>query len=143
MQFFTIKDEFDIKHKVLVVPLSDVEMNELEGQCRGCMPSISVSTLVQNGHPYVIVDFGVGVSWKTAIPLDQASEDGHKIGDELAIGDVLTVILTPNPKAVRIAKDKVYMNVPLEEVLAFSFLYTAEMAENYALFKMFKQPKGE
>jgi hypothetical protein len=35
------------------------------------------------------------------------------------------------------------MNVPLEEVLAFSFLYTADMAENYALFKMYKQPKGE
>ena len=34
------------------------------------------------------------------------------------------------------------MNVPLEEVLAFSFLYTADMAENYALFKMYKQPKA-
>ena len=143
MQFFTVTDESNIKHKVLVVPLSETEMNELSGQCKECMPSISVSTLVQNGHPYVIVDFGAGVSWKTAVPLDEASEDGHKIGDELAVGDVLTVILTSKPKAVRISKDKVYMNVPLEEVLAFSFLYTADMAENYALFKMFKQPKGE
>src|SRR5208283_234503 len=143
MQFFTVTDESDIKHKVLVVPLSETEMNELAGQCKECMPSISVSTLTQNGHPYVIVDFGAGVSWKTAIPLDKASEDGHRIGDELAIGDVLTVILTSKPKAVRISKDKVYMSVPLEEVLAFSFLYMADMAENYALFKMFKQPKGE
>ncbi len=143
MQFFTVTDESDIKHKVLVVPLSDIEMNELSGQCKECMPSISVSTLVQNGHPYVIVDFGAGVSWKTAISLDKASEDGHKIGDELTIGDVLTVILTSKLKAVRISKDKVYMNVPLEEVLAFSFLYTADMAENYALFEMFKQSKGE
>ena len=143
MQFFTVTDETNIKHKVLVVPLSDIEMNELAGQCKECMPSISVSTLVQNGHPYVIVDFGAGVSWKTAVPLDKASEDGHKIGDELAVGDVLTVILTSKLKAVRISKDKVYMNVPLEEVLAFSFLYTADMAENYALFKMYKQPKGE
>jgi hypothetical protein len=68
---------------------------------------------------------------------------GHKIGNELAVGDVLTVILTSKLKAVRISKDKVYMNVPLEEVLAFSFLYTADMAENYALFNMYKQPKGE
>ena len=143
MQFFTVTDETNIKHKVLVVPLSDIEMNELSGQCKECMPSISVSTLVQNGHPYVILDFGAGVSWKTAVPLDKASEDGHKIGDELAIGDVLTVILTSKTKAVRISKDKVYMNVPLEEVLAFSFLYTADMAENYALFKMVKQPKAE
>ncbi len=143
MQFLTVTDESNIKHKILVVPLSETEMNELSGQCKECMPSISVSTLVQNGHPYVIVDFGAGVSWKTAVPLDKASEDGHKIGDELAVGDVLTVILTSKLKAVRISKDKVYMNVPLEEVLAFSFLYTADMAENYALFKMFKQPKAE
>ncbi len=143
MQFLTITDESDIKHKVLVVPLNETEMSELLGECKECMPSISISTLVQNGHPYVIVDFGAGVSRKTAVPLDEASEDGHKIGDELAIGDVLTVILTSKPKAVRILKDKVYMNVPLEQVLAFSFLYMADMAENYALFKMFKQPKGE
>jgi len=143
MQFFTVTDESNIKHKILVVPINETEMNELSGQCKECMPSISVSTLVQNGHPYVIVDFGTGVSWKTAVPLDKASEDGHKIGDELALGDVLTVILTSKLKTVRISKDKVYMNVPLEEVLAFSFLYTADMAENYALFKMVKQPKAE
>ena len=75
--------------------------------------------------------------------LDEASEDGHKIGDELAVGDVLTVILTAESQAVKISKDKVYMNVPLEDVLAFSFLYTADIAENYALFNMYKQPKGE
>jgi len=143
MQFFTVTDESAVKHKVLVVPLSQTEMNELLGHCKECMPSISVSALVQNGHPYVIVDFGAGISMKTAIPLDEASEDGHKIGDELAIGDVLTVILTSKTKAVRISRDKVYMNVPLEEVLAFSFLYMADMAENYALFKMYKQSKGE
>ena len=106
-----------------------------------CMPSISISSLVQNGHPYVIVDFGAGGAWKTAIALDEASEDGHKVGDELAIGDVLTVILTSKSKAVNISKEKVYMNVPLEEVLAFSFLYTADMAENYALFKMYQAAK--
>lgn len=75
--------------------------------------------------------------------LDEVSEDGDKVGDELAVGDVLTVILTSKTRAVSVSKDKVYMNVPLEEVLAFSFLYTADMAENYAIFKMYKQPKGE
>jgi hypothetical protein len=143
MQFFTLTDESNVKHKVLIVPLNDKEMNELAGQCEKCMPSISISSLVQNGHPYVIVDFGGDGAWKTAIPLDEASEDGHKIGDELAVGDVLTVILTSEPQAVKISKDKVYMNVPLEEILAFSFLYTADIAENYALFNMYNQPKGE
>ena len=48
--------------KFLVVPLSDTEMNELSSQCKQCIPSISVSSLVQRGHPYVIVDFGAGGS---------------------------------------------------------------------------------
>ena len=45
----------------------------------------------------MIVDFGVGGLWKTAIALDEASEDGHKVGDELMVGDVLTVIFV-SPK---------------------------------------------
>ncbi len=142
MQFLTVTDESSVKHKVLVVPLSQTEMNELVGQCQKCIPSISISSLVQIGHPYVIVDFSGG-TWKTAIALDEESEDGHRVGDELAIGDVLNVILTSDTQAMRVSRDKVYMNVPLEAVLAFSFIYTADMAENYALFKMYNQPKGE
>jgi len=143
MQFFTIADESKIRHKILVIPLSDTEMNEVSGQCAKCMPSISISTLLQLGHPYVIVDFGGGDTWKTAIALDEKSQDGHKIGDELNLGDVLTVILTTKSKAANITKEKVYMNLALEEVLVFSFLYTADMAENYAFYKMYHQSKAE
>ncbi len=142
MQFFTVTDQSSIKHKVLIVPLNQKEMTQLVGQCTKCMPSISVSSVVQIGHPYVVVDFSGG-TWKTAIALDEESEDGHKVGEELEVGDVLNVILTSEPKALRVAGEKVYMNVPLESVLAFSFLYTTDIAENYALFKMIKQPKGE
>ena len=142
MQFFTIVDLSNIEHKVLVVPLNQKEMIQLVGQCENCMPSIAVSSIVQMGHPYVVVDFNGG-TWKTAIALDQESEDGHRVGDELGVGDVLNVILTSDVKAVRVSKDKVYLNVPLESVLTFSFLYTVDIAENYALFKMVKQPKGE
>jgi glucosamine 6-phosphate synthetase-like amidotransferase/phosphosugar isomerase protein len=143
MKFFTVTDDSGVKHKILVVPLSVTEMGELSAQCKECMPSISVSSMVQNGHPYVIVDFGSGGSYKTAIALDEESEDGDKVGDELGIGDLLTVILTSDSKAVKVSRDKVYMNMPLEQVIAFSFLFTADIAENYALFKMYKQPKGE
>lgn len=61
----------------------------------------------------------------------------------MEVGDILNVILTSNAKALSVSKDRVYMNVPLESVLAFSFLYTTEIAENYALSKMMKQPKVE
>jgi hypothetical protein len=143
MQFITVADEYNVKHKVLLVPLSDTEMKEVSGQCAKCMPSIAISSLIQLGHPYVIVDFGGGDAWKTAIALDEVSEDGHKIGDELAMGDVLTVILTSKSKAAEISKEKVYMNVPLEDVLVFSFLYTADMAQNYALYKIYRRQKAE
>ena len=143
MQFFTVQDESNIKHKVLLLPLTDTEMNEVSGQCAKCMPSISFSSLIQLGHPYVIVDFGGVDAWKTAIALDEVSEDGHKVGDELALGDVLTVILTSKSKAANISKDMVYLKVPLEDVLVFSFLYTADMAQNYAIYKMYQKTKGK
>ncbi len=142
MKFFTVTDQSSVKHKVLVVPLSQIEMNQLVGQCEKCLPSISISSIVQIGHSYVIVDFNGG-TWKTAIPLDEESEDGHRVGDELEVGDVLTVILTSDTKALSASKERVYMNVPLESILAFSFLYTIDIAENYALFKMMKLPKAE
>jgi hypothetical protein len=106
-----------MKHKVLVIPLNQTEMTQLMGQCEKCMPSISVSSIIQIGHPYVIVDFSGG-TWKTAIALDAESEDGHKVGDELEPGDILNVILTSDPKALVLQK-RGHMNVP-GCVLAFS-----------------------
>jgi hypothetical protein len=142
MQFFTVTDQASIKHKVLVIPLSQQEMNQVAGQCQKCMPSINVSSMIQMGRPYLIVDFGAD-AWKTAIPLDERSEDGDVVGDELAIGDVLDIILTADPKAIRVSGEKAYLNVPLEAMMAFSILITAEIAETYALHKMFTQPKAE
>jgi hypothetical protein len=142
MRFFTVTDQDSVKHKILVIPLTQPEMNQIVGQCQKCMPSIAVSSLIETGHPYVIIDFGPD-AYKTAIPLDQESEDGHRVGDELTIGDVLTVFLTADNNAMRVSGDKVYMNTPMEGVLAFSILYTAEMAENYAIFNMIEQPKAE
>lgn len=143
MQFFTVIDQLSVKHKVLVVPLNQTEMAQLVGQCRKCMPSISISSILQMGHPYLIVDFGGADSWKTGIALDEESEDGHRIGDELEMGDILNIILTSDTNALSASKERVYMNVPLEAVLAFSVIYTADIAENYALFNMIKQPKSE
>jgi hypothetical protein len=142
MQFFTVTDQDSVKHKMLVIPLDQTELNEVVGQCDKCMPTITVSSLIQMGHAYVIIDFGA-TAWKTAIPLDQESEDGHPVGEELEIGDVLTVFLVADKNAMRLSGEKVYLNVPLQATIAFSVLYTAEMAENYAVYKMVQQPKAE
>ncbi len=142
MKFFTVTNRDNTKHKVLVVPLSQIEMNKLKGQCQQCMPSIAISSLLLFGHSYVIVDFGSD-TWKTAIPLDEKSEDGHPLGDELEVGDILNVVLTSEKNAMHVSGEKVYMNVPLEAILAFSILFTADMAENYKLHKMMGQPNAE
>lgn len=53
------------------------------------------------------------------------------------------MILTSDAHALSVSKERIYTNVPLESPLAFSVLYTADIAENYALFKMIKTSKGE
>jgi hypothetical protein len=55
---------------------------------------------------------------------------------------VLNIILIPEPQALNASKEGANMNVPLEAVLSFNVLYTADIAETYALFKVIKQPKG-
>ena len=68
--------------------------------------------------------------------LDEESEDDHRIGHELELGEVLNIILTSDAKDLSASKERIYMNVPLEAVLAFSVIYTADIAENFALFNM-------
>jgi len=106
MKFFTVTDKSSVIHKILIIQLSETQMNQVSGQCAKCMPSIHTSSLVQAGHPYVVADFGGPDAWKTAIALNETSQDGHKIGDELALGDVLTVILTSKPEAVTVSETK-------------------------------------
>ena len=115
-------------------------MKQLLGQCEKCIPSIYISSIIQMGHPYVVVDFSGG-TWKTAIALDEKVHDDHLIGDEIEMGDVVDVVLTSEADALMVEGGKVYLNVPIESIFSFSFLYTAEIAENYALYKMIKQPK--
>jgi hypothetical protein len=67
----------------------------------------------------------------------------HRSGDELVVGAILNVDFNAESNALRVSGEKVYMNVPVESVLAFSFLYDAEIAENYSLFRMMKQPNAE
>lgn len=133
MQLYSLTDESNLKHNFLVIQLSEKEFNELVGQCEKCIPSISISTLIHGGHPYIVVDFGSG-SWKTVIPLDETLENNENLGDQLNPGDIVTVILTTNLQAVRVQNGKAEFDIPLDEILAFSFTYSKEMAENYMLY---------
>jgi hypothetical protein len=140
MNFFSLTNQQGTTYKTLVIQLKQDEYDDLVGKCEQCMPTLTFSSLIRGGHVYVVADFG---GWKTAIPLDEESEDGHKVGDELGIGDILTVILTSKQEAISISEDRAYLNVPFDQIVAFSFLYTADIAQNYAIFNMHKQPKAE
>lgn len=48
-----------------------------------------------------------------------------------------------NELSQKMSCTKRFMDWPLEEVIAFSFLYTKEIAENYSLLKMYLQSKGK
>jgi hypothetical protein len=133
MNFFSVTDHSGAKHNYLVIPLSEMEYTDVLGQCETCIPSIGISSLMQNGHPYVVAEFGTG-GWKTAVPLDATCE-GKRLGDLLNVQDVITVVLTKNVSdAVFASKGKVDFNAHLEDVLVFSFTCSKEMAENYSLY---------
>jgi hypothetical protein len=66
------------------------------------------------GHSFLVVSFGED-SWKTAIALNKESYDTHRVCEELEVGDVLNVILTSEPQAIGISKERVYMNVLLKQ----------------------------
>ena len=80
-QFLTVSDQYSIKHKVPIEPLNQKERTQLVGQCEKRMPSIAVSSIIQVWQPYAVVDFS-NDKWKTAIALDEESEDDHRVGDD-------------------------------------------------------------
>ena len=56
---------------------------------------------------------------------------------------MLTVFLTSDSKAVMASGEKVYLNTPLETVLILSIIYTADIAENYAIFNLVTKHRAE
>lgn len=140
MQFFYMLDEFTgIEHNYLILPLEKKQFERMRELCEEHIPSISCSAVIRKGHPHIAVDFGL--YFKSSIPLDEVFSSGEKLGDKLKVGDLLTVILTDRPQeqVITLTKNKASFNVPLEELLAFSFKYTEEMDEIYTLYKIIQR----
>jgi len=139
MQFFYILDEFTgIEHNCLILSLKKKQFEHMRELCEKHIPSISCSAVIRRGHPFIVVDYGFGGFLKSTVPLDEVFYSGEKLGDKLKVGDVLTVILTAHPQdeVITLSKKKASFNVPLEEILAFSFKYTEEMDEIYTFYNL-------
>jgi len=137
-------DQFTgIEHNYLILPLSGKQFADMKEMCEKHIPSITCSAVIRKGHPYIVVDYGFGGYLKSTIPLDEVFYSGEKLGDKLKAGDALTVILTDKPQdeVVTISKKKAVFNVALEDLVAFSFIYTPEMEEIYALYSLYQRTK--
>lgn len=142
MYFFSLMDEHAGFEKTFLVLCSkEDKFKHLRKLYEEHIPSVYCSAVIRKGHPFITVDFLVGGFFKLALPLDEVFESGETLGDKLKVGDVLTVILTNHSQdeLITISKKKPSFNLPLKEVLAFSFRYAEEMAEIYASYKLLQR----
>ena len=108
------------------------------------LPSPRCSAVVRRGHPFVVIDFGFGGFSKLAIPLDRVFESGQSLSEKLDVGEMLTVVLTTETEkrdVLSFSKKGLSLNVPIEDIIAFTFEYTEEMDELYRFYWYLQRSK--
>jgi len=144
VQFVYITDEkTETEHAYLILPFGKEEFETIKEMCSKHIPLITCCAILRNGHPYIVIDYGFGGTLKATIPLDDRFDSGDLLGDKFNVGNVVTVILTDRPQdRVIDLKKKDVFNVTLDEIIAYSFTYTEEMQEIYALYRYYQRLKG-
>ena len=128
MQFFHIRDdETKSWHNYLVVPLSKEGFSALRTQFESHVPNFSCWALLKKGQPYIVFDYG------GAVCLSEAFGSGETLGDKLAAGDVVTVVLTDKPQEQLFvfSEGNLTLNFSLDEVIVYPFTYNKEMETTY------------
>jgi len=145
MQFFTLIDEFTgIEHIFLISELEKNDFEKVKEYCEEHIPHFSCSAVFRKGRPYITVDYGFGGCFKYAIPLDDLYFSGERLGDKLEVGDVITIILSnyPQEEVMKLTKKGFSLLVPLEDLIAYSFIYTEEMNQIYEFYKLAQRIKS-
>jgi hypothetical protein len=143
MQFaYIIDKKTGIEHTYMILSLGKDEFEDIKEMCSKHIPFITCCAVLRKGHPYIVVDYGFGGTLKATIPLDDKFDSGDLLGDKFNVGDVATVILTDKPqdKVIDLKKKDVF-NVTLDEIIAYSFVYTVEMQEIYDLYCYYQEMK--
>ena len=124
-------DETKSWHNYLVLPLSKDEFAALQSRFESQVPKLSCWVTIRKGRPFIVFEYG------GAICLSEAFGSGETLGDKLAVGDIVTVVLTDKPQdqLFVFSEGKVNLNFNIEDVLVHPFTYTKEMESIYEFYK--------
>jgi hypothetical protein len=132
MQFFHLRDDESKEwHNYLVVSLSKEEFAAVQTQFKSQIPKFSAWAMILKGKPYIVFEYG------GTICLSEAFGSGETLGDKLAVGDVLTVVLTDKPQdqLFVFSERNLTVNFSLGDVIVYPFTYTKEMGQIYDFYK--------
>ena len=130
-------DETKSWHNYLVVPLGKEELDAIRMRFESQVPQLSCWAMIRKGKPYVVFEYG------GSICLSEAFGSGETLGDKLAVGDVVTVVLTDKPQEQLFvfSEGNLTLNFSLDEVIVYPFTYNKEMEATYDFYKHYKQVK--
>ena len=137
-QFIHFQNEVTkTEHNYLVIYLKKSMFEDMKELFELQNPLLSCSAVIREGRPFVVMDFALA-GFKFAIPLNRVFESGQSLGEKLQVGEMLTVVLTANIEkrnVLTLSKKGLSLNVPIEEIIAFTFEYTEDMDELYRFYK--------
>ncbi len=134
MQFFCLRDEESRSWRnYLVVQLGKEEFSSLKTRFNTQVPKLGSWAIIRNGKPFIVSEYG------GAICLNEAFGSGETLGDKLAVGDILTVILTDKPQNQLFASSggSLKLNFSLDDVIVYPVTYTKEMEQIYDFYRRF------
>lgn len=85
-------DETKTWHNYLVLPLSKDEFVTLQSRFETQVPKLSCWATIRKGRPFIVFEYG------GTICLSEPFGSGETLGDKLAVGDIVTVVLTDKPQ---------------------------------------------
>ena len=137
MFWSSLDDRTGVCHKYAVLKMEKERFLRLKKLFETEIPDVSSSATIRKGCPSISVSISLGTlegGFRLAIPLNWSFESGGELGDKLAAGDILVVILTDqsSDRVISSSKDGLSLNVPVEDVCVFSLRYTEEMSEIYS-----------
>jgi len=129
-------DETKNWHNYLIIPMSAEDFGALKARFMAQTPKLGSTAVVRGGKPFIIFEYG------GALDLSEQFGSGETLGDKLAAGDIVTVILTDQTQPFTSSEEGVKINFNLEDVIAYPFTYTREMEQTYEFYVHYTKVKG-
>jgi hypothetical protein len=130
-------DETKNWHNYLIIQVPKQEFSALKAKFDTQVPKLACWAMIRNGNPCVVFEYG-GV-----ISLSEAFSSGETLGEKLAVGDIVTVVLTdkPHDQLFSASEGSLKLNFNLDEVIVYVFTYTKEMEQTYEFYSQYAKLK--